>query len=87
MTTPRLHYKQQVGLTTASAPSCLPLRLQQRHAQVRTALVVFSSGQNPPIPEALVKEGRGERFYTVLINTVAINRKHNIRKACINFLL
>jgi hypothetical protein len=37
--------------------------------------MVFSSGQNPLIPEALVKEGRREQFYTVFINTVAINRK------------
>jgi hypothetical protein len=33
--------------------------------------MVFSFGQNPPILEALVKEGRWEQFYTVFINTVA----------------
>jgi hypothetical protein len=33
--------------------------------------MVFSSGQNPPIPEALVKEGKWDQFYTVFINTVA----------------
>jgi len=51
-------------MVSVGQPSYLP-RLQQQHAQVRTALMVFSSGQNPPIPEALVKEGRGEQFYTV----------------------
>jgi len=58
-------------MVSAGQPSCLPRRLQHRHAQVRTTLMVFSSGQNPPIPEALVKEGRWEQFYTVFINTVA----------------
>jgi hypothetical protein len=36
--------------------------------------MVFSPRQHPPILEALVKEGRGERFYMVFINTIAINR-------------
>jgi len=58
-------------MVSAGQPSCLPRRLQQRHVQVRTALMVFSSGQNPPIPEALVKEGSWDQFYTVFINTVA----------------
>jgi len=31
----------------------------------------FSSGQNPSIPEALVKEGRWEQLYIVFINTIA----------------
>jgi len=56
-------------MVSAGQPNCLPRRLQQRHAQVRTTLMVFSSGQNPPIPEALVKEGRWEHI--VFINTVA----------------
>ena len=71
-------------MVSVGQPNCLPRRLQQRHAQVRTTFVVFSSGQNPPIPEALVKEGRGERF--VFINIVAINMKRSIVKS-MQFLL
>jgi hypothetical protein len=52
-------------MVSAGQPICLPRLLQQRHAQVRTVLMVFSSGQNPSIPETLVKEG------TVFINTIA----------------
>jgi len=58
-------------MVSVGQPNYLP-RLQQRHAQVRTTLMVFSSGQNPLILEALVKEGRGEQFYTVF--------KHNCNK-------
>jgi len=58
-------------MVSAGQPSCLPRRLQQRHAEVRTVLMVFSSGKNSSIPEALVKEERWEHLYTVFINTVA----------------
>jgi hypothetical protein len=58
-------------MVSAGQLICLPRCLQQRHAQVRTVLMVFSSGQNPSIPEALVKEGRWEQLYTVFINTIA----------------
>jgi hypothetical protein len=54
-------------MVSVGQPSYFPQRLQQQHVQVRTTLVVLSSGQNSPIPEALVKEGRGERFYTVFM--------------------